>query len=166
MSASNRLVLHEAKATFLYWVVPVFVLLACVLVAANLWLPVLAPAAGAAPGALRLALAVLATALIPVGAALMVFLIPQITTTVDPQRRMLVIEYRRPLGRSFKEYPLTGLADIRPVMRGQRRYALVAILRSGEQVRLDYRLLPEAARQQQASRLKAQLAPYWLGPTG
>jgi hypothetical protein len=162
---SSRIVLHEAKTTFLYWVIPLFVVVACVLVAANLGLPLAARPAGAPLDAsfwLTGALAVLLSLGIPIGAALMFLRIPQITTTLDTQRRAVALEYRRPLGRTVKEIPLAEVAAVEPLYRGQRRYALVLRLASGETVRLDHRLLPQESQvQQQADRINAQLAPYW-----
>ena len=145
---SPRITLHDVKPTFLWWVVPLFVATGCVLVAANVWLPLLArEAAPAGPARwLAIGVAVAAGLAIPVGAGLMVVLIPRMTTVLDPQRRMLVMELRRPLGISVKEYPVAEIADVKAVRVGNRRYALTMILRSGENVRLDYRLLPSAAR--------------------
>lgn len=164
-----RIVLHEAKSTFLFWVIPLFVIVSCVLVAGNFWLPLMAgPPAEPGVGYWVLAgLTLLASLAIPVGAGLMFFFIPTIVTTLDPQRRVVALEFRRPAGRSVKEYPLAGIADIQPIYVRQRRYALVLVLKSGENIRLDYRLLPEEKQwRPQVERIKAQLAPFWTPGAG
>ncbi len=149
-TSSSRIVLHQAKTTFLWWVVPLFVVLGCVLVSVNLWLPVMSRPAGEAGAGLWLSVgvAVLASLAIPVAAGLIFFFVPTITTLLDPQRRVVVMELRRPLGRSVKEFPLAEVADVAPLRVGNRRYVLTLRLKSGENVRLDYRLLPEAAQVQ------------------
>jgi hypothetical protein len=48
-----------------------------------------------------------------------------------------VLEYRRPLWRTVKEYPMAEVADVRAVGSGERSYSLALILRSGQRVRLD-----------------------------
>jgi hypothetical protein len=163
--SSAGIVLHEAKTTFLLWVIPVFVVMGCVLVGVNVWLPLLSRPAGEASAGLwvPVALAILAGLAIPVGAGLMFFLIPRITTRLDPQRRVVAMEFRRPLGRSVKEYALENIAEVAPVY--VRRRSLV--LKSGENVRLDYRLLPTAeALQPQAEKIMGQLGPYLTRSAG
>ena len=95
---------------------------------------------------LAVGVAVAAGLAIPVGAGLMVLLFPRMTTLLDPQRRMVVMEFRRPVGSSVKEYSVTEIADVKAVRVGNRRYVLTMILKSGENIRLDYRLLPSPAR--------------------
>src|SRR5688572_29671025 len=121
-ATSERIVLHEAKTTFLWWVVPLFVASGCVLVAANVWLSLLArEPSDAGPGRwLAIGVAVVAGLAIPTAAGLLVFLIPEMTTMLDPQRRMVVVEFRRPLGGSVREYPLSETADVRAVRVSNR----------------------------------------------
>ena len=162
--ASSRLRLHEAKTTFLYWVVPLFSLMACVQVALNLWLPVMAWPVGERLEAgfwIWLGVAALVSLAIPAGAASLFLFIPSITTALDPSRRMVVMEYQRPCNhRTVTEYPLAELHDLRAVPVRRRRYALALVLRSGQPVRLDYGLRPrEAQARQAADAIKARLAP-------
>lgn len=161
VNSSSRTVLHEYKATFLWWLIPLFLIVGCTLVAANIWLPVmLRPPSDPGLG-ISIGLAILAGLAVPVGAVLMYLLIPRITTTLDPQRRVVTMEYRRPIGLSVKEYPAGDIADIKPVYVRNRSYALAMVLKSGQNIRLEYRLMPNAERlQQQAGKIKAQLAPY------
>jgi hypothetical protein len=97
----------------------------------------------------------------PVGAVLMFLLIPQITTSLDPQRRLLIMEYRRPIGRSVKEYPLTDIFDIRPLEAGERSYSLAMLLKSNKFVRLEQSSNTNIrAVEAEAAAIKARLAPY------
>ena len=167
--SSAGIVLHEAKTTFLLWVIPVFVVMGCVLVGVNVWLPLLSRPAGEAGAGqwVPVALAILAGLAIPVGAGLMFFFIPQITTRLDPRRRVVAMEFRRPLGRSVKEYALDDIAEVAPVYVRRRSYSLSMVLKSGENVRLDYRLLPTAeALQPQAEKIMGQLGPYLTRSAG
>jgi hypothetical protein len=97
----------------------------------------------------------------------MFFLIPRITTRLNPQRRVVAMEFRRPLGRSVKEYALENIAEVAPVYVRRRSYSLSMVLKSGENVRLDYRLLPTAeALQPQAEKIMGQLGPYLTRSAG
>ncbi len=164
IDSSSPIVLHNAQTTFLRWVIPLFVVMGCLLVTLNLWLPVLARSSPPDAGYwLLVGLALLASLVVPAGAALMYLLIPRIITTLDPQRRSVAMEFRRPLRPSVKEYPLRDIAGLQPVYVRNRSYALALVLKSGEHIRLDYRLMPTPERwQPQADQIQAQLAPYLL----
>ncbi len=161
MVASARIVLHEYKVTFLRWLVPLFFVLGCMIMALAVGLPVLLGPPFDLSLWISAGIAFFAGLAMPVGAVLMFLFIPQVTTSLDPQRRLLVMEYRRPIGRSLKEYPLTDIFDFRPLSIGERTHSLSMLLKSNKFVRLEYSATTDiGALEAQAAAIKAQLAPY------
>ena len=85
-------------------------------------------------------------------------LTPAITTTYDAARGVLALEYRRPLGRSVKEYRVDEIAEIRPQHMSKGRCALGMWLKSGQFVRLAYGWKSDVpGMQQAAARIKAAI---------
>jgi hypothetical protein len=164
VNSSSRVVLHEADTKFLRWFIPFVMVIGCV-IAGNIAIPLLRPDnpfAETEPGRwLSIGIAVLAALAVPVGGWLIFLLFPQVTTTLDPLGRVVVMEYRRPLGRSVREYALDDIAAVKAVWLRRRSYTLVLSLKTGKDIRLDYFAQPKATREQQAAKIRAQLAPYW-----
>ena len=157
----SRLVLHEYKTTFLGWLIPLFFVLGCLIISMSIGLPFLIRPATDIGLWISIGIAFLFGLAMPVGAVAMYLFIPQITTALDSQRRLLVMEYRRPFGRSIKEYPIADIADIVPVHQSENAYSLTMILKSGKNIRLDLSATSNTGElRQQAANIKAQLAPY------
>ena len=138
MTAANRVVLHEYKTTFLLVMIPLFFAIGCLITAVSFGLPRLLvnPNAPSVPGPIILGwLAGLGMPLLAIGLWLFV---PAITTSYDPGRRVVVVEKRRPLGRSAAEYRVEDIAEFRPVGVGRRGYALHLILKTKQSVPLEH----------------------------
>jgi hypothetical protein len=101
--------------------------------------------------------AVVGLALPPLGVGLLL-LVPEITAMYDPSRQAVVMEYRRPLGRKVRQYPLAEIADVTPMSTGRNSYALALKLKSGERVRLDLGGTSNVGRlREKAAQIKAQI---------
>jgi hypothetical protein len=138
MATSAGGVLHEYKTTFALWLMPLFFVIGCLLVAMAVGLPLLLKppsdvglwASAGIAGVCGVGMPILAVALW--------LFIPAIVTTYDASGRALVLEYRRPFSRSVKRYGVDEIQDIRPVSSGERTYSLTMVLKSGKHVRLEY----------------------------
>jgi hypothetical protein len=154
-------VLHEYKITVFRWLIPLFFVLGCLLMSVGIGLPVLLRLPSDPGLWIAAGLAFLGGLAMPIGAVLLFLLIPQITTTLDAQRRVVVMDFRRPFGHSVKEYPVGDIADIRTVDMGENAYSLAMVLKSGKTIRLEYRSTSNTAQlQQQAGKIKALLAAH------
>ncbi len=162
MPPASHLVLHEYKTHFLRWLVPLFFVLGCMIVGLAVGLPALLRLPPDASLWVSVGIALVAGLAMPVGAVLMWLLIPAITTTHDPARGVVALEYRRPFGRTVKEYAVADLTDIRPTSAGERTYSLALILNTGQVVRFEYSATSNTRQlEQAAAKIKAQLG---LGP--
>ena len=135
--SSNPTVLHEYKTGFLLWLMLLFFVIGCMITSMSVGLPLLLRLEADASTAVSVGIAFVAGIGMPILGVLLWLLIPSITTTHDPARGVLRLEYRRPLGRSFKDYPVDDIADIKPVSAGEHTYSLAMFLTSGKTVRLE-----------------------------
>lgn len=131
-------ILHEYKTEFLLWLMLLFFIIGCMLVSLSVGLPMLVRPAADTGTTISAGIAFAAGIGMPTLGTVLGLLIPAITTTHDPARGVLVLEYRRPLGRSVKEYAVADIADIKPVSIGERTYSLALVLKAGKTVRLEY----------------------------
>jgi hypothetical protein len=137
MATAPQGVLHEYKPTVLVWLIPLFFVIGCLIVATAVGLGVsLRSKLDASMYAVIIVSGLLGLGM-PVLAIALWLLIPGITTTYDPGRRVLRLEYRRPLGRSVKEIPVDDIADIGLVAGTDNTSSLALFLKSGKTVRLD-----------------------------
>jgi hypothetical protein len=163
MADSDSVVLHQSHTNFLLWLMPVFAVLGCLLVAMALGLPtLLAPSDD--PGIwVSIGLAFCGGLALPIGAVLLWLLLPAVTTRYYPARNLVELEYIRPLRRTVKQYPVPHIADVGTMSIGTRNHALALYLRSGEKVRLGYGATSDTATlQAQAARIRATIG---VGPT-
>src|SRR5688572_4578933 len=123
MSHSST-VLHEYKTGFLLWLLLLFFVIGCMLLTMSIGLLLLLRPGSDPSTQISIGIAFAAGIGMPILGVLLWLLIPSITTTHDPARRVLRLEYRRPIGRSFKEYPVAEIADIKPMSSGERTYSL------------------------------------------
>ena len=158
MMTSSRTVLHEYKVTFLRWLMPLFFLLGCLVLSMSIGLPFLLRPAADIGLWVSIGIAFLAGLAMPIGSILMWLLIPAITTRYDPARGVVVLEYRRPLSRSVKEYHVAEIADIGLVSMSERNYSLALMLRSGKSVRIEYSSSGHVLKlEEQAAAIKAAI---------
>jgi hypothetical protein len=137
-TSSAPVVLHEYKTTALLLLIPLLTFVGCLLVGSSIAFPLLIPSAGDPSNRGSLLIGWVAGLGAPVLAVLVWLLVPAVITTFDPGRRVVRVEWRRPFGRSAKEYRVDDIAEFRPVSAGRRSYALNMVLKSGERVRLHY----------------------------
>ena len=153
MATPNRIVLYQYKTTFLLWLMLLFAVIGCLPVAMSVGLPLLLHPEIAFAGGLAM----------PTGALLMWLLIPAVTTTYDPARQVVSLEYQRPFTRSEKVYRVSEIADVGMMSTGKRTFALALWLKNGQRVRLDYGGTSNTGRlQAQAAQMRATIG---LGPT-
>jgi hypothetical protein len=158
LATTSSLVLHVYKITFLRWLIPLFFLLGCMLVSMSLGLPLLLRLPSEPGVWVSAGIAFFAGLAMPIGSMLMWLFIPAITTLHDPARGVVSLDYRRPLWRSVKVYPIADINDIGLVSMGENAYSLALFLKSGKKVRIDYSSTSNTDRlQEQAARIKAAL---------
>lgn len=157
MANSGPVVLHEYKVTFLWWLFPLFTVLGGLIVALSVGLPLLLDLELDAGSLISIGIAFVVGLAMPVGAVLMWLLIPAITTRYDAAHGLVALEYRRPFGRSVKEYRVAEIADVGLQSMSDNAFSLALVLRSGKRVRIDLSattnknaLWDEAARLRQA----------------
>lgn len=137
MATAQQGVLHEYKPSVLVWLIPLFFVIGCLIVGTAVVLTVTLRSSLDTSMLVTIGLSALAGLGMPVLAIALWLFIPEITTTYDPGRRVLRLEYRCPLGRSVKEIPVDDIADIGLVAGTDNTSSLALFLKSGKTVRLD-----------------------------
>ena len=160
MSQPSGIVLHQYRTKILWYLVPLFFIIGCLILAMAIGFPILWKPTGTGT-AVSIAIAAGVGILLPIISILIVLLVPSITTVAYPERALLEMVYKRPLWSSRKEFPFTDIADIRPVFIGDDALSLALILKNKATVRID--LSSSSDRQdlyQTAAKIKEQLGPY------
>jgi hypothetical protein len=149
-------VLYEYKTRVLFWLIPLFFVIGCMLLALAVGLPLLIRPAPDTGLYVSIAIAGLGGVGMPIVAVALWLLIPEITTTYDAARRVLVLHYRRPIGQWVKEFRADEIADISLMSMGEGAYSLALRLKSGKNVRLEYGASSDTApKRAAAQRIKA-----------
>lgn len=158
MATSSNPVLHQYNTRFLVWLMALFFVIGCLLLGLAAGLP-LALRPPAEPSLwISIGIAACAGAGLPILGGLLWLLIPAITTTFDASQRALVLEYRRPLGRTMKVYRVDDIADIGPRSAGEHTYSLALVLKTGQAVRLEYSATSDTRQMKAAAaRIKAAI---------
>lgn len=138
MAREAPIVLHQYKTTGLLLLIPLLTVVGCVLVTMSIVFPLLIPSAGDPSNRPSIIIGWVAGPGAPALAVVLWFVVPSVTASYDAARRVVGVEWRRPLGRSAKEYRVDDIADFRPIHTGRRSYALHMVLKSGERVRLHH----------------------------
>jgi len=158
MANSSSTILHVYKVTFLRWLIPLFFLLGCMLVSLSIGLPLLLHLPSEPSVWVSVGIAFFAGLAMPIGSILMWLFIPAITTIHDPSRALVILDYRRPLWRSVKEFRVADIADIGLVSMGENAYSLALFMKSGKKIRFDYSSTSNTDKlQEQTIRIKAAL---------
>jgi hypothetical protein len=158
MATSAQGVLYEYKTRVLFWLIPPFFVIGCMLLALAVGLPLVIKPAPDTGLYVSIAVAALGGVGMPILAVALWLLIPEITTTYDAARRVLVLQYRRPIGRWVKEFRADEIADISLLSMSDNAYSLALRLKSGKNVRLEYGASSDTApKRAAAQRIKAAL---------
>lgn len=132
------MLIHHYKTTFLIWLMLLFALLGCGLVAFGVGLPLLLRPQMDFSMWVSSALGVLLGLGLPLAALGLWLSVPAIITRYDEARRTVTVEYVRPLSRKTEEYAVADIADVGLMSTGTRTFSLALALRDGERVRIDY----------------------------
>ncbi|MCC7361655.1 MAG: hypothetical protein IT317_19380 [Anaerolineales bacterium] len=132
------MLLHHYKTNFLIWLMLLFAVLGCALVVIGVGLPLLLQPEMDFGMWLSTGLGMLLGLGLPLGALALWLIVPAIITRYDQARRMVTVEYVRPLSRKVAEYPVADIADVGLMSTGTRTFSLAFTLRDGERVRIDY----------------------------
>ena len=119
LAAGSRMVLHEYKPAAFQWLIPLLMVAGCLIMSLGIGLPLLLRLPSDLGLWISSGIAVLCGLAMPIGAVLLYLLVPRVTTTLDTRRRVVVMEYRRPIGRSVQEYAIGDIADINMVAMGE-----------------------------------------------
>ena len=163
MATPNTILLYQYKPTFLLWLMPLFAVIGCLLVAMSVSLPLLLRPALDLGMYVSIGIAFAAGLAMPLGAVLMWLLIPAVTTTYDADRGLVTLAYQRPFTRSEKVYRVSEIADVGLMSTGTRTHTLALWLKNGQRVRMDYGGTSYAGSlQTRAAEIRATIG---VGPT-
>ncbi len=163
MATSTSIVLHQYKTTFLLWLMPLFGVIGCLLIAMSVGLPLLLRPAADLSLWVSVGIAFAAGLAMPIGAVLMWLLIPAVTTSYDATRGLVTVAYERPLRRSEKVFSVAEIADVGLVSVGTRTFALALWLKNRERVRIDYSGTSDSG--ELMSKAAAMRSALGVGPT-
>lgn len=160
MSSSSGTVLHQYRTKVLWYLVPVFFVLGCLILAMAVGFPLLWKPTGTGV-IVSIAIAVAVGILLPIVSILIVLLVPSITTLVQPDRGIIELVYKRPLWTSRKEFLFADIADIRPILIGDEALSLALILKNKSTIRIDYSSTTDREDlYRTVTEIKAKLMPY------
>jgi len=165
MIQSSRIVLHHYRTTFLWYLLLLFIAIGCMILGMTIGFPLLMDLPDEIGTTITLVLGALCGVGLPLLGFLLVLFVPAITTVLDPVRRVVVVEYARPLWKTAKEYPVADIADVQATVvssdEGSAGYGVVLILKSGQTIRLEYSSTSNKRdREQAAAKIRAQLQGY------
>jgi hypothetical protein len=165
MVNSQGIVLHQYRTTVLWYLVPLFFFIGCLLLAMAVGLPLLLDLREPDTGTIvSIGIAAVCGAGMPVLSIVLVLFVPAITTLLHPGRGLVELVYKRPLWSSRKEFPLSEIADVRPILVGERGLSLALILRSGKSVRIELSSTSDRQAQEKlAAEILLQMAAYRQG---
>lgn len=165
MIQSSRIILHHYRTTFLWYLLLLFITIGCMILGMTMGFPLFMDLPDDIGVTISLALGALCGIGLPVLGLLLGLFVPAITTILDPMRRVVILEYARPLWKTVKEYPLADIADVQAMVvssdEGSAGYGVVLILKSGQTIRLEYSSTSNKRdREQAAAKIRAQLQGF------